>query len=74
MLVSDILTAVKARVGYVTNSLVVKSYDDLGCTYKWLLRCGSFAKRHELFIATSTTEDAIETRTAIDSVDVEPAK
>jgi hypothetical protein len=74
MLVSDVLTTLKSDANYVANSMVLKSSDNLGCTYKYLgMVNATYAKRREWFISTSTTEDDVTTRTVIGSVEVVPA-
>jgi hypothetical protein len=74
MLVSELLTAIKAREDYVTNSLLLKSNDTLGGTYKWLAtsdKTEMTAGRKEIFIAAEGTEgDDFTTRTVITSVEV----
>lgn len=71
MLVSELLTTIAAEEGYTTGSLILKSSNDAGCTYKWLTKRpdGKSSFRRELFIATSGTGD-IETRTVVDSIEV----
>ena len=75
MLVSDVLTTLKSESTYVANSMVLKSADNLGCTYKCLGMVNvTYAKRREWFLATSTTEDDVTTRTVTSYVEVVPAE
>ena len=75
MTVNDVVTIIKAETNYVANSLVLKSYDETGCTYKFLgMVNATYAKRRQFFIATSTTEQNITTRTVTAYVEVVPAE
>lgn len=76
MLVSEKLTALKAEPDYVANSMILKSSNSEGCTYKWLSLnpSGTFAVRREIFISTSTTEETVESRTIISSIEISPAE
>ena len=79
MLVSEILNGIKLEEGYVTNSLVLKSYDTLGGTYKYLVKLSSIhessAYRKEVFIAANGTEgDSFVNRTVITYIEVKEAR
>ena len=77
MIVKDKLDEIKAEEGYISGSLIVKSSDDNGVTYKWLCRYNTnnnFAYRREIFINTTTTEENIEDRTIGLSIEINPAK
>lgn len=74
MTVQDILDAYIAEASYVTHSMINKSYDDLGCAYKWLCQNAGGAFRREVFIATTTTEEAVEDRTVDTYVEINDAK
>ncbi len=75
MIVSELLATITADANYVANSLVLKSFDDVGATYKWLFRnpTGTAAYRREIFIATSGASD-LEARTVVDNIEVIPAE
>lgn len=55
MVLSDalaLITDTTLNPDYVPNSLIVKSYDDNGATYKWLEKINDeLAERHERFFA-----------------------
>ena len=72
MLVSELLATIKASEGYITNSLHLKSNDDFGGAYKYLVQEGLFGKRKEIFIAAEGTGD-FAVRTVITSIEVYPA-
>jgi len=79
MLVSEILNGIKLEEGYVTNSLVLKSYDTLGGTYKYLVKLSSIhelsAYRKEIFIAANGIEgDGFVDRTVITYIEVKEAR
>mgnify|MGYP001270224273 CR=1 FL=1 len=70
MLVSDVVTTIKASSGYIANSLILKSSNAEGCTYKYLQTVGTVARRREWFISTSTSEDDVTVRTVIADIEV----
>ena len=77
MIVKDKLDEIKAETGYITGSLLLKSADDSGVTYKWLFQYiidKPFAIRREIFMNTTTTEENIEDRTIALAIEVNPAK
>ena len=72
MIVSEILDTIKAGNDYVVNSLINKSFDDLGATYKWLERMREKAARREIFISTTGT-GTLEGRTVIEFLELDEA-
>lgn len=75
MIVSDVLNGIKADTNYVINSLIVKSFNDDGCTFKWLTATtGNSAIRKEIFIATSNVTENLEDRTVITAVEIGEAQ
>jgi len=73
MTVSDMLDNLKEETQYVVNSMILKSYDDNGCTYKYLSEYKTdHAVRKEVFMATTGTGD-LEGRTVTEWVYVYPA-
>ena len=79
MTVQDILNLYMTDDNYIVNSMIVKSSNSIGCTYKWLYSspcCNNTeiknAFRRELYIATEPGE-ILEERTVITSVEVFPA-
>ena len=75
MNVQNILDTYTPEESYVINSMIIKSFDNLGCTYKWLCRSpNNTAFRREVFIATNTYEETIESRTVITSIEVTPGQ
>lgn len=75
MLVSEVLLLVTGNESYVANSLKLKSSDALGCVYVWLEKPErlDYAVRGEMFIATTTVEDDVTTRTVTTYTRVHPA-
>ena len=71
MTVQDVLDAYTGEANYIANSMIVKSFDDNGATYKWLCKNsnGAGAFRREIFIATSTT-GTLEDRTVTTHVEI----
>jgi len=72
MTVQDILDEHTGEANYIVNSMIVKSFDDNGCTFKYLCQNsgGAGAFRREIFIATSTSGIPIEERTVITHVEI----
>ena len=74
MTVGELLATYRATTGYITNSLIIKSYDAVGATYKYLLEYSpGKAYRKEVFIATEAGDD-LEARTVITSIEISPAE
>jgi len=76
MKVSELLNEIKEQSDYFPNSLYLKSSDNYGCVYKWLINQKEFASRQELFIALNPDESELNIldKTVIDSIKVEPPK
>ena len=55
MTIQDVLDLYEAEENYVGNSMINKSFDDNGATYKWLSLNDNGAFRREVFMCTSTT-------------------
>lgn len=78
MIVQDIITAIKAETAFVTNSLIIKSVDSDGLTFKFLNKQTvdgvTTAVRREVFVATEASflPDPLA-RTVIEHIDVIPA-
>lgn len=75
MTVNDILDIFIEEETYMEHSMLNKSYDDLGCTYKWVSKLpgNKRGNRREIFIATSTTEEDIKDRTVISYIELDHA-
>ena len=73
--VQEKIDEIEGGANYVTNSLILKSHDDRGLVLKWLEQDTGVAERKELFIELNEDEShmAVEKRTAINSIEVEPA-
>jgi len=77
MIVSELLDTIKNNEKYVTNSLILKSSDDYGCVYKYIIISpGLFGVREEIFIALDPNESelALLNKTVITSIEIYPAK
>jgi hypothetical protein len=75
MLVSELLNTLKAESGYVTNSMILKSSDSVGATYVWLYKRNDIiGYRREIFVGTSGTDEVVENRTVVTSIEVVPAQ
>ena len=76
MLVSELLNNIKEIKDYVTNSLHLKSFDDYGCVYKWLVKHDGYATRKEMFIALNSEESELDIldKTVVDNIEVYPAE
>lgn len=80
MTLNELLNDIKNQEFYILHSLVLKSFDDYGCIYKYLRKNRNIlqANRVELFIALDITEigsglDLLD-RTVIMNIEVDPAK
>lgn len=73
MTVQEVLDIFQSEDTYVGKSMVNKSYDDNGCTYKWLAKQGTKAFRREVFICTTGTGE-LTGRTAVEYVEINEAK
>ncbi len=76
MKVSDLLISIAENSDYVANSLLLKSSDNKGCSYKWLIKAGDIAYRKQIFIALDPEESELELldKTVINYIEVSPAK
>lgn len=73
--VNDTISIIQSKPEYVFGSLIVHSMDDSGVVYKWLEEIGGVAERKKMFIQLSIEDKdlALESRTAVKSVEIEPA-
>ena len=74
MTVKDVLDGIKVSEGYIANSLVIKSSNESGIVYKWLVVSNDKAVRKEIFIASDSEEVLGEDRVVITNVEVIPAE
>ena len=76
MTVSELSNTIKQNEDYVSNSLILKSSDNFGCIYKYLLKSNNIAVRKEIFIELSSAESALNLldKTIINYIEVSPAK
>ena len=77
MTVTEFLDIVKQNDKYIEGSLYLKSGDNYGCVYKYLvLTPGLFASRREVFIELTPEESELElgNKTVISSIEVYPAR
>jgi hypothetical protein len=76
MTVAEFIITIKQRSDYYPSSLILKSSDNNGCLYKFLVNCGSYASRQEIFIQLDPEESELEliNKTVISNIDVYPAK
>lgn len=76
--VTDEITSIKGETGYVTNSIHLKSSDQLGATYKYLIKTNSKAVRKEKFFELDHAEEETVSdwgnRTVLNVVEVDPAQ
>jgi hypothetical protein len=77
MKISEFLTEIKEKSNYVNNSLVLKSSDNYGCVYKYLVKLvdGS-AIRKEIFIELNPEESELdlENKEIINNIEIFPAR
>jgi len=82
MTVQDVLNIITARITYIPQSILLKSSDESGATYKWLEGivawelCAGTSLRCELFVATdyADKDKEVAERTVIVYTEVFPAK
>lgn len=76
MKVSELLNNIGENSDYIFNSLYLKSSDIYGCTYKYLVKTGSYASRKQIFIALNSEESELDLleKTVVDSIEVYPAQ
>jgi len=63
MTIKELLDEFREQDNYVENSMINKSFDDKGCTFKWLVKTNNKGFRREIFISTSNITDNLEDRT-----------
>lgn len=74
MTVREKLEIIEAESGYVINSLILKSYDDYGGTWKWLQKSvQGFGYRREIFLAFEGSGDIMD-KTILDEIEILPAR
>jgi len=77
MTISELLISIKESSNYVNHSLILKSSDNYGCVYKYLIKVidGS-ATRKEIFIELNTEELELDliNKTVVNKIEVYPAK
>jgi len=76
MTVQDVLDLYIAEDNYVENSMINKSSNDEGCTYKWLFKNTSGSGfRREIFISIeeAVSGETLEDRTVISYIEIFPA-
>jgi phage-related protein len=76
MKISEYLNNIKDKSNYVHNSLFLKSLDEYGCVYKYLIRLvDDSANRKEIFIELDETESELDLldKTVINAIEVYPA-
>lgn len=73
--VNETITIIQSKPEYVLGSLIIHSMDNSGVVYKWLEEIDGVAERKKMFIQLSEDEKEItlESRTAVKSVEIEPA-
>jgi hypothetical protein len=77
MTVTEFLSNIKSQDNYITNSLILKASDNLGCVYKYLILSGdnNIAIRKEVFIQLDNEESLLDLldKTVISYIEVYPA-
>ena len=76
MTVSELLSNIKLQSNYISNSIYLKSYDNYGCVYKWLIKSNDIAIRKEIFVEFYASEILLPllSKTVVNSVEVYPAQ
>ena len=77
MKVLEYLNTIKSLGNYVGGSLYLKSSNNSGCVYKYLIKnVDGSASRKEIFIELNEEENELELldKTAINNIEVYPAK
>lgn len=76
MKVLELLNTIKQHEDYYPNSLLLKSSDEYGCIYKWLIKVYNIAVRKEIFIELNLEESELNLldKTVISYIEVSPAK
>ena len=73
--VQEIMTGIENKAEFVQGSLIVQSMDERGAVFKWLENNFGSAERRKMFLQLDPAEKnvVLEQRTAIITIDVEPA-
>lgn len=76
MKISDLLTQIKQETEYYPNSLILKSSDDNGCVYKYLIKGETFSTRKEIFIELNPEQSGIDLlqKDVISYIEIFPAR
>lgn len=76
MIVAELLNNITQNSDYVFHSLFLKSSDNSGCVYKYLLKSGNIATRKEIFIELDESESqlSLEDKTVLYYIEVSPAR
>jgi hypothetical protein len=72
MKILNLLDTIRNNNDYVINSLYLKSYNNCGCVYKWLVRAENIAYRKEIFIAYAIDELSLEEKEILDYIEIIP--
>jgi hypothetical protein len=76
MKVSEYLAIIQENNTYMNNSLYLKSADNYGCVYKYLIkRIDNSASRKEIFIELNEEESELDLldKTVVNYIEVYPA-
>lgn len=75
MTVGTLINNIKNSADHFPNSMILKSSDNSGCVYKWLVRGKELATRKEIFIALDPEESELDLleKTIIEYTEVYPA-
>ena len=76
MTVSEFLITIESDQSYVNHSLYLKSSDNYGCVYKWLIKSNDIAIRKEIFVEFYVSEILLPllSKTVVNSIEVYPAQ
>lgn len=76
MKMTEFINNITSQSTFISGSLLLKSADNLGCTYKWLEGIGTVATRRQVFIAFNPEESELPLldKTVVNSIEVYPAK
>ena len=76
MTINEFLNTIKSNPDYVENSIILKSSDNYGCVYKFLLKANNIGIRKEIFIELDPEESEVEllNKTYISSIEITPAR
>jgi len=75
MIVTEFLNIISSDDAYVHSSLYLKSSNDNGCVYKYLIKSRDMGIRKEIFIELNPEENELDLleKTVINSIEVYPA-